>query len=292
MAHLQLIIYSAVNTSCQLIYISSIADQINSRLNKKRVQDRDAQRALRERTKKHIEGLQKRITELEQQDNFSVKLVQALQRNDELLKELVVLRSIIKNDQGIEALGLYSNGSTTMKKMPVGTTAMRQGLGYIDNSARYTDINAGFTDSSARYTDSSGYTNSTGYIHSTGYTDNSIGYTENSTGYTDIIAGYTDTNTSVDNIYSRKSLISQECVQKERCADIATLQQLNHGRGLSHHLIFRNLSTMCHSLIVKRSTTIQILTYSSLVLSSTSNFKASGTYRSRSRSPWIWSRTR
>jgi regulator of replication initiation timing len=61
---------------------------------------RRAQRAIRQRTKDHIESLTRRIEELTQTSDLNARLNQALQRNEELVQENKSIRdklnSIVK----------------------------------------------------------------------------------------------------------------------------------------------------------------------------------------------------
>lgn len=65
-----------------------------AQLERKRANDREAQRAIRQRTKDHIDGLEKSIGELRVAQDASEKLVAATQRrNKELEDENAYLRS-------------------------------------------------------------------------------------------------------------------------------------------------------------------------------------------------------
>ncbi|TKA75006.1 hypothetical protein B0A49_05653 [Cryomyces minteri] len=64
-----------------------------AQLERKRANDREAQRAIRQRTKEHIEQLEKRIAELAVHQEASEKLGQVLQRNRELEEENEFLRN-------------------------------------------------------------------------------------------------------------------------------------------------------------------------------------------------------
>lgn len=76
-----------------------------AQLERKRANDREAQRAIRQRTKEHIEKLERRIAELTSgdDDNEREQLVAALKRNKELEDENTFLRS--KLDHG----GMHMN---------------------------------------------------------------------------------------------------------------------------------------------------------------------------------------
>jgi regulator of replication initiation timing len=64
-----------------------------AQLERKRANDREAQRAIRQRTKDHIDSLERRIQELTATNDTSARLMQALQRNEELEQENAILRS-------------------------------------------------------------------------------------------------------------------------------------------------------------------------------------------------------
>lgn len=76
-----------------------------AQLERKRANDREAQRAIRQRTKEHIEKLERRIAELTggEDENEREQLVAALKRNKELEDENAFLRS--KLDHG----GIHMN---------------------------------------------------------------------------------------------------------------------------------------------------------------------------------------
>ena len=71
----------------------SVSTLTAAQLERKRANDREAQRAIRQRTKDHIESLERRIAELTATNDTGAKLVQALQRNEELEQENSILRS-------------------------------------------------------------------------------------------------------------------------------------------------------------------------------------------------------
>lgn len=70
----------------------SVSTLTAAQLERKRANDREAQRAIRQRTKDHIETLERRIAELSATNDTSAKLMQALQRNEELEQENAILR--------------------------------------------------------------------------------------------------------------------------------------------------------------------------------------------------------
>jgi DNA repair exonuclease SbcCD ATPase subunit len=71
----------------------SVSTLTAAQLERKRANDREAQRAIRQRTKDHIENLERQIAELSATNDTSAKLMQALQRNEELEQENALLRS-------------------------------------------------------------------------------------------------------------------------------------------------------------------------------------------------------
>ncbi|TID26689.1 bzip transcription [Venturia nashicola] len=70
----------------------SVSTLTAAQLERKRANDREAQRAIRQRTKDHIETLERRIADLSATNDTSAKLMQALQRNEELEQENAILR--------------------------------------------------------------------------------------------------------------------------------------------------------------------------------------------------------
>jgi hypothetical protein len=71
----------------------SVSTLTAAQLERKRANDREAQRAIRQRTKDHIDQLERRIAELSATNDTSAKLMHALQRNEELEQENALLRS-------------------------------------------------------------------------------------------------------------------------------------------------------------------------------------------------------
>ncbi|KAF1809610.1 hypothetical protein P152DRAFT_377094, partial [Eremomyces bilateralis CBS 781.70] len=70
----------------------SVSTLSAAQLERKRANDREAQRAIRQRTKDQLESLQRRIDELTSGDDNNAKFMQALRRNEELEQENVMLR--------------------------------------------------------------------------------------------------------------------------------------------------------------------------------------------------------
>lgn len=73
----------------------SVTTLTAAQLERKRANDREAQRAIRQRTKDHIENLERQITELTAQQDTSnqSKLIELMQRNEELEQENTVLKT-------------------------------------------------------------------------------------------------------------------------------------------------------------------------------------------------------
>lgn len=71
----------------------SVSTLTAAQLERKRANDREAQRAIRQRTKDHIDALERQIQELAASSDASAKLMQAMQRNQELEQENALLRS-------------------------------------------------------------------------------------------------------------------------------------------------------------------------------------------------------
>lgn len=80
----------------------SVSTLTAAQLERKRANDREAQRAIRQRTKDHIESLERRIAELTSNNDLGAKLVQAMERGDDLEQENIALRSRL--NQAIAAL--------------------------------------------------------------------------------------------------------------------------------------------------------------------------------------------
>ena len=71
----------------------SVSTLSAAQLERKRANDREAQRAIRQRTKEHIEKLEKRIAELSSGSESNEQLLGALKRNKELEEENEILRT-------------------------------------------------------------------------------------------------------------------------------------------------------------------------------------------------------
>jgi hypothetical protein len=68
-----------------------------AQLERKRANDREAQRAIRQRTKDHIDKLERRIAELSVSQSDNEKLQHALERNAALEQEVFELRQRLDN---------------------------------------------------------------------------------------------------------------------------------------------------------------------------------------------------
>jgi tRNA U34 5-carboxymethylaminomethyl modifying GTPase MnmE/TrmE len=77
----------------------SVSTLSSAQLDRKRANDREAQRAIRQRTKDHIESLERRISELTSAHEAREKLFLATQqRNQELEDEVAYLRARLPGD--------------------------------------------------------------------------------------------------------------------------------------------------------------------------------------------------
>ena len=86
----------------------SVSTLTAAQLERKRANDREAQRAIRQRTKEHIEYLERRVAELSATNETSAKLMQALKRNEELEQENAILRSRLNH----AVVSMSENGGT------------------------------------------------------------------------------------------------------------------------------------------------------------------------------------
>jgi regulator of replication initiation timing len=84
----------------------SVTTLTAAQLERKRANDREAQRAIRQRTKDHIENLERQIQDLTTQrdTNSSTKLIELMRRNEELEQENAVLRTRLSH--AVAALGV------------------------------------------------------------------------------------------------------------------------------------------------------------------------------------------
>lgn len=89
----------------------SVSTLSPAQLERKRANDREAQRAIRQRTKEHIEKLEKRILELSSHDERNTQLLTALKRNKELEEENAMLKASLQ--QANYALGVSDQSGGT-----------------------------------------------------------------------------------------------------------------------------------------------------------------------------------
>jgi regulator of replication initiation timing len=84
----------------------SVSTLTAAQLERKRANDREAQRAIRQRTKDHIETLQRQVADLTAQleQNASPKLIELMRRNEGLEQENAVLRTRLSH--AVAALGV------------------------------------------------------------------------------------------------------------------------------------------------------------------------------------------
>jgi regulator of replication initiation timing len=84
----------------------SVTTLTAAQLERKRANDREAQRAIRQRTKDHIESLERQIRDLTAQrdTNSSTKLIELMRRNEELEQENALLRTRLSH--AVAALGV------------------------------------------------------------------------------------------------------------------------------------------------------------------------------------------
>lgn len=97
----------------------SVSTLTAAQLERKRANDREAQRAIRQRTKEHIENLERRVAELSATNETSAKLMQALKRNEELEQEIAILRSRLNH----AVASMSENGGTYRCNNPCGCVA-------------------------------------------------------------------------------------------------------------------------------------------------------------------------
>lgn len=97
----------------------SVSTLTEAQLERKRANDRDAQRAIRQRTKEHIDRLESRIIELTTQDVTGQRLEAALRRNQELEEENSQLRSRLNDTQSALELSGSSGKDPPSTRMEV-----------------------------------------------------------------------------------------------------------------------------------------------------------------------------
>lgn len=109
-----------------------VANLTPEQLAKKRANDREAQRAIRERTRKQIEGLEQRIKELEGQQPFQ-ELQRVVQERDRALAECEELKERLKAVAGIVGAthpGLH--GSLAANGLPSIVVKLTEVLSFAD----------------------------------------------------------------------------------------------------------------------------------------------------------------
>ncbi|KAF2017642.1 hypothetical protein BU24DRAFT_389064 [Aaosphaeria arxii CBS 175.79] len=91
----------------------SVSTLTAAQLERKRANDREAQRAIRQRTKDHIEGLERQVRDLTARldSNPSTKMVELTRRNEELEQENAVLRRRLSH--ALAALGVSEQNAAT-----------------------------------------------------------------------------------------------------------------------------------------------------------------------------------
>lgn len=93
----------------------SVTTLTAAQLERKRANDREAQRAIRQRTKDHIDTLERQVRDLTAQldTNSSSKLMDIMRRNDELEQENAVLRARLSHAVG--TLGVPEQGAGMLR---------------------------------------------------------------------------------------------------------------------------------------------------------------------------------
>ncbi|KAB8437376.1 hypothetical protein FH972_025055 [Carpinus fangiana] len=110
-------------------------------LAKKRANDREAQRNIREKTRQKIEGLERRVRELETGEAFQ-QLQSVIQKNEELEGEVRYLRLRLHriHEDTADAMddrrkGSDATGTTTVQQYPSPTSAPSGGAAYANGSS-------------------------------------------------------------------------------------------------------------------------------------------------------------
>ena len=88
----------------------SVTTLTAAQLERKRANDREAQRAIRQRTKDHIEGLERQIRDLTaaQEGSSAAKVMELMRRNEDLEQENAMLRTRLSH--AVAAMGCPDNG--------------------------------------------------------------------------------------------------------------------------------------------------------------------------------------
>ena len=89
----------------------SVTTLTAAQLERKRANDREAQRAIRQRTKDHIDSLERQVRDLTVQleSNSSGKMMDVMRRNEELEQENAILRARLSH--AVSALGVPEQGT-------------------------------------------------------------------------------------------------------------------------------------------------------------------------------------
>lgn len=89
----------------------SVTTLTAAQLERKRANDREAQRAIRQRTKDHIETLERQVRDLTSQldNSSSTRLIDLMRRNEELEQENAVLRARLGH--AVSALSVPEHGT-------------------------------------------------------------------------------------------------------------------------------------------------------------------------------------
>lgn len=96
----------------------SVTTLTAAQLERKRANDREAQRAIRQRTKDHIDTLERQVRDLTVQldSASSGKMMDIMRRNDELEQENAVLRARLSH--AVSALAVPDQGTGTLRSIP------------------------------------------------------------------------------------------------------------------------------------------------------------------------------
>ncbi|KAJ4366352.1 hypothetical protein N0V83_007988 [Neocucurbitaria cava] len=91
----------------------SVTTLTAAQLERKRANDREAQRAIRQRTKDHIDTLERQVRDLTAQldGNSSTKMMELMRRNEELEQENAVLRARLSH---AVSLGVPEQGTASV----------------------------------------------------------------------------------------------------------------------------------------------------------------------------------
>lgn len=95
----------------------SVTTLTAAQLERKRANDREAQRAIRQRTKDHIDALERQVRDLTAQldNSSSSKMMELMRRNEELEQENAVLRARLSH--AVSALGVPEPSASGMSSI-------------------------------------------------------------------------------------------------------------------------------------------------------------------------------